>query len=207
MISFYCWFTSNLEFCFLQIVLENAAPIANDMVAADPSSTVVHSLRRKQNSLHFAFQIFFFLKRLNFCHVSCLFKIKKESECFSFSLFVLVPYVSFMSSPSHMTVALPNSYSHHSSISTRLRIQKQEHYQKKKKKSISWRRQVKLKVHCSTWKFYSRWCPKESKQTLSSASNQAPPCTSLTSTWMALPMVFSLFHFLSLAFWQACDCN
>ncbi|KAK4581105.1 hypothetical protein RGQ29_024678 [Quercus rubra] len=26
------------------IVLENAAPIANDMVAADPSSTVVHSL-------------------------------------------------------------------------------------------------------------------------------------------------------------------
>ena len=132
MFSFYCWFTSNLEFCFLQIVLENAAPIANDMVAADPSSTVVHSLRRKQNSLHFAFQIFFFLKRLNFCHVSCLFKIKKESECFSFSLFVLVPYVSFMSSPSHMTVALPNSYSHHSSVSTRLRIQKQEHYQKKK---------------------------------------------------------------------------
>ncbi|KAK9994317.1 hypothetical protein SO802_024020 [Lithocarpus litseifolius] len=31
-----------------QIVLEHAAPIANDMVAADPSSTVVHSLRRIQ---------------------------------------------------------------------------------------------------------------------------------------------------------------
>ena len=134
MFSFY-WCPSNLEFCFLQIVLENAAPIANDMVAADPSSTVVHSLRSKQNSLHFTFQIsyvlygstrssffFFSLKRLNFCHVSCLFK--KESECFSFSLLVLVTHAGFMPSPSQVIVALPNSYSHHSSISIRLQIQK-----------------------------------------------------------------------------------
>uniref|UniRef100_A0A7N2MMN9 Uncharacterized protein n=1 Tax=Quercus lobata TaxID=97700 RepID=A0A7N2MMN9_QUELO len=34
-----------------RIVLENAAPITNDMVAADPSSTVVHSMRR--NDLEF----------------------------------------------------------------------------------------------------------------------------------------------------------
>ena len=59
--SFYCWCPSNLEFCFLQIVLENAAPIANDMGAADPSSTVVHSLRSKQNSLQFTFQISYVL--------------------------------------------------------------------------------------------------------------------------------------------------
>ena len=45
------------EFCFLQIVLENAFPIANDMVAVDPSSTVVHSLRKKQIYLHLQFQI------------------------------------------------------------------------------------------------------------------------------------------------------
>ena len=45
------------QFCFLQIVLENAASIVNDMVAADPSSTVVHSLRKKQNYLHLQFQI------------------------------------------------------------------------------------------------------------------------------------------------------
>ena len=45
------------QFCFLQIVLENAAPMANDMVAADPSSTVVHPLRKKQNYLHLQFQI------------------------------------------------------------------------------------------------------------------------------------------------------
>ena len=36
-------------------ILENAAPIAN------PSSTVVHSLRSKQNSLQFTFQISYVL--------------------------------------------------------------------------------------------------------------------------------------------------
>ena len=61
------------------IVLENAAPNANDMVAADPSSTVVHSLRSKQNSLLFTFQISYVLygsMRLLF------FPPEKESECF-----------------------------------------------------------------------------------------------------------------------------
>ena len=48
MFSFICWCTSNLDFHLLQIVLEHAAPNANEMVAADPSSTVVHSLRRNQ---------------------------------------------------------------------------------------------------------------------------------------------------------------
>ena len=41
-------YIGNLEFHFLQIVLKHAAPIANDMVAVDPSSTVVRSLRRNQ---------------------------------------------------------------------------------------------------------------------------------------------------------------
>ena len=58
MFPFYCWCTSFFyQFCFLQIVLENAAPIVNDVVAADPSSTVVHSLRKKQSYLHLQFQI------------------------------------------------------------------------------------------------------------------------------------------------------
>ena len=67
--------------------------------------------------LLFAFAFFFFLfflKSLNFCHVSYLFK--KESECFSFSLLVPLPHLSFMSSPSHVTFLLPDSYSHSSSL-------------------------------------------------------------------------------------------
>ena len=55
--SFICWCTSNFEFQFLQIVLEHAAPIANDMVAVDPSSTVVRSLRRNQEWKSFIFML------------------------------------------------------------------------------------------------------------------------------------------------------
>ncbi|KAK4573861.1 hypothetical protein RGQ29_031705 [Quercus rubra] len=63
-----------------KIVLVNAAPIVNDMVAADPSSTVVHSLRKKQIYLHLQFQISQVLNVLDYVYKSNSVNLSKTQK-------------------------------------------------------------------------------------------------------------------------------